>query len=311
MNNNENGNILELRSLNKQFAKVHAVKDVSFEVKQGDIFAFLGPNGAGKTTTLRILLGIFNADSGSIHWHINGSNHSPLPEHIGYLPEERGLYPDIPILKSLIYLGSIRGMAPKNAKSEALSWLERLGLTDRGNDKLQTLSKGNQQKIQFIASILHKPKFAILDEPFSGFDPVNQELFIEIIKEVREMGTTILLSAHQMQLVEKIANRLFLINQGEQLYYGTLEDVYRIHSKYMVFDIESDTNLGESYLKLFSFIEPDGNMKPNHYKVMLRPGTNLNEGLAEIARIEGLKNITMQKPNLHDIFLQLVNHHKS
>ena len=179
--------ILQVISISKSFLNIQAVKDITFSVEQGEIFAFLGPNGAGKTTTLRILLDIIRADNGNIYWNLNDSKSSlPSSEHIGYLPEERGLYLDIPILRSLVYLASIRGMNPAKAKQKALEWLERLELTNRANEKLQALSKKNQQKIQFIASILHQPSFAILDEPFSGLDPLNQEKFIEYIKEIRK-----------------------------------------------------------------------------------------------------------------------------
>jgi ABC-2 type transport system ATP-binding protein len=172
--------VLSVNSISKDFLNVKAVNNISFTVEQGDIYAFLGPNGAGKTTTLRMLLDIIKPDSGKIEWNLNGKqNRLPDAGEIGYLPEERGLYLDIPILKSLVYLATIRGMEKADAKKTALFWLERLGLADRAKEKLQVLSKGNQQKIQFIASILHKPQFAILDEPFSGLDPINQETFID------------------------------------------------------------------------------------------------------------------------------------
>lgn len=222
--------VLHVKSISKRFSNVQAIKDISFSVEQGDIFAFLGPNGAGKTTTLRILLDIIKADTGQIEWNLNGSaNQLPQAAEIGYLPEERGLYLDIPIIKSLIYLASIRGMDKHEAKKAAMEWLEKLELADRAKEKLQVLSKGNQQKIQFIASILHKPAFAILDEPFSGLDPLNQEIFIDFIKEINKQGTTILLSAHQMQLVEKTAHKIFLINKGEVLYNGSLNGIYETY----------------------------------------------------------------------------------
>jgi len=220
--------ILRANLISKGFVNVKAVNNISFAVEQGDIYAFLGPNGAGKTTTLRMLLDIIKPDSGTIEWNLNGKqNKVPSSENIGYLPEERGLYLDIPILKSLVYLATIRGMEKTHAKKTALDWLERLGLADRAQEKLQVLSKGNQQKIQFVASILHKPEFLILDEPFSGLDPLNQEIFIDFIKEINNQGTTILLSAHQMSLVEKVANKLFLINNGNELYNGSLSNLYQ------------------------------------------------------------------------------------
>lgn len=223
-----NTTVLRVNSISKSFANIMAVNNISFTVNQGDIFAFLGPNGAGKTTTLRVILDIIKPDDGEIEWCLNGRrDHLPEASQIGYLPEERGLYPDIPVIKSLVYLASIRGMEKGEAKKAAMEWLEKLGLANRAKEKLQVLSKGNQQKIQFIASILHKPAFAILDEPFSGLDPVNQESFIDFIKEINNQGTTILLSAHQMPLVEKLANKIFLINNGQELYNGTLQGIYQ------------------------------------------------------------------------------------
>ena len=224
--------VLSVNSISKEYLNVKAVNKISFAVERGDIYAFLGPNGAGKTTTLRMLLDIIKPDSGQIEWNLNGKrNLLPDAGYIGYLPEERGLYLDIPIIKSLVYMANIRGMEKTVAKKKAMEWLERLGLADRAKEKLQVLSKGNQQKIQFVASILHKPEFAILDEPFSGLDPINQEIFIDFIKEINNEGTTILLSAHQMSLIEKIADKIFLINNGNELYNGTLSGIYQAFGK--------------------------------------------------------------------------------
>lgn len=290
---------------------VQAVRNISFSLEQGDIFAFLGPNGAGKTTTLRILLDIIKPDSGRIEWNLNGKDNSlPEAEHIGYLPEERGLYPDIPIIKSLVYLASIRGMEPSAARIVAMEWLERLELADRSKEKLLTLSKGNQQKIQFIASILHKPTFAILDEPFSGLDPLNQELFIEYIKEINKQGTTILLSAHQMPLVEKIANKVFLINSGQEVYNGSLSGIYDAFGEKHVIDLLFKSPVTETIFQSLSGVESVGRIDDCQVSLTFRQGTELNKALSELAGIEGISNITSHKPDLHDIFIQLVKTHK-
>ncbi len=304
-----NSPILEVRNITKEFARVKAVNNISFDVNRGEVFAFLGPNGAGKTTTLRMLLDIINADSGLIHWNINGRTTCPLPSQIGYLPEERGLYPDISVLRSLVYLASIRGMDKALAKKEAMGWLERLALADRANDKLQALSKGNQQKVQFIASILHKPAFAILDEPFSGFDPVNQEMFIDFIKEINAAGTTVLLSAHQMQLVERIAHRILLINNGEELFMGSLDAVYSTHGGKQVIEVETETD--EDALPVMDGIDQVETMVRGHYRLSLGKHADLRQVLYQLASIPKIKNISTQKPNLHDIFLHLVKNHAS
>lgn len=299
--------VLKVNSISKDFLNVKAVKNISFTVEQGDIFAFLGPNGAGKTTTLRILLDIIKSDSGQIEWNLNGkSNKLPEAELIGYLPEERGLYLEIPILKSLIYLASIRNMNKTDAKKGALQWLERLGLADRANEKLQVLSKGNQQKIQFVASILHKPAFAILDEPFAGLDPVNQEKFIEFIKEINNQGTTILLSAHQMSLIEKIANKVFLINNGEELYNGSLSGIYQSYGKQQIIELQFESPVSDTTFQNLSGVESVTHIDDLHVKLSFGHKTNLNNVLYELAKVEGICDITSHKPDLHEIFLQLV-----
>ena len=302
--------VLHVKSISKRFSNVQAIKDISFSVEQGDIFAFLGPNGAGKTTTLRILLDIIKADTGQIEWSLNGSaNQLPQAAEIGYLPEERGLYLDIPIIKSLIYLASIRGMHKHEAKKAAMEWLEKLELADRAKEKLQVLSKGNQQKIQFIASILHKPAFAILDEPFSGLDPLNQEIFIDFIKEINKQGTTILLSAHQMQLVEKTAHKIFLINKGEVLYNGSLNGIYETYGNKPIMELNFKSGLNLDALNAIGAVE-DMEISDHHLvKLTFRQNTDMKLILADLAKLEGVFELSSHKPSLHDIYLNLVKRH--
>lgn len=299
--------VLRVNSISKDFLNVKAVNNISFTIEPGDVFAFLGPNGAGKTTTLRILLDIIKPDSGQIEWNLNGtSNKLPEAELIGYLPEERGLYIDIPILKSLVYLASIRGMDKAVAKKTALQWLERLGLADRAKEKLQVLSKGNQQKIQFVASILHKPAFVILDEPFSGLDPLNQENFIEFIKEINNQGTSILLSAHQMSLVEKIVNKVFLINHGKELYNGSLSGIYQTFGKKQIIELQLESPVHETTFQKLTGVESVNHIDDQHVKLTFGHKTNLKNVLYELAKFEGISDITSHKPDLHEIFLELV-----
>ena len=302
--------VLKVNSISKDFMNVKAVNAISFSVEQGDIYAFLGPNGAGKTTTLRMLLDIIKPDSGSIEWNLNGKqNQVPDAEDIGYLPEERGLYLDVPILKSLVYLATIRGMEKTEAKKSALDWLEKLGLADRAKEKLQVLSKGNQQKIQFVASILHKPAFAILDEPFSGLDPLNQELFIDFIKEINKQGTTILLSAHQMQLVEKTAHKIFLINKGEVLYNGSLNGIYETYGNKPIIELNFKSGLNLDALNAIGAVE-DMEISDHHLvKLTFRQNTDMKLILADLAKLEGVFELSSHKPSLHDIYLNLVKRH--
>jgi ABC-2 type transport system ATP-binding protein len=299
--------VLSVNSISKSFLNVNAVKNISFSVGQGDIYAFLGPNGAGKTTTLRMLLDIIKPESGQIEWNLNGKvNTKPDAGQIGYLPEERGLYLDIPILKSLVYLASIRGMEKANAKKTAMEWLERLGLADRAKEKLQVLSKGNQQKIQFVASILHKPEFAILDEPFSGLDPVNQEIFIDFIKEINNQGTTILLSAHQMPLVEKVASKVFLINNGHEVYNGSLSGIYQMFGEKIVIELQFESPPNETAFQHLAGVESINRMDDLRVKITFGQNTDLKNVLNDLSKLDGICDITSHKPDLHEIFLQLV-----
>ena len=218
--------ILTLDSVEKSFDDVRAVRGVSLAVEAGEIVALLGPNGAGKTTLLRMIIAMLRPDRGSVRYAIDGVPVERMdPRVVGYLPEERGLYLDVPVIRTLTYFGVLRGMTRPDAKREAVCWLERFGLADRANDEMRSLSKGNQQKVQFIGSVLHRPLLAILDEPFSGLDPLNQELFLELIRELRTGGATVLLSAHQMQLVERVADRVVLIRSGLAVEQGTLDEL--------------------------------------------------------------------------------------
>lgn len=220
--------ILEVRSISKAFGARRAVDARSFEVRRGEVFALLGPNGAGKTTTVRMLLGIFRPDVGAVSYRF-GSNGAEGydPARIGYLPEERGLYREKPILETLAYFGVLRGLPRREATVRAAEWLERLGLADRAKEKVDALSKGNQQRVQLAAAVLHRPALAVLDEPFSGLDPVAQDFFLDLVRALRDGGTTILLSAHQMALVERAADRLLLLNGGRAILQGSVEEVRR------------------------------------------------------------------------------------
>jgi ABC-2 type transport system ATP-binding protein len=214
--------LLAVRGVRKAFGELVAVEGLSFEVRPGEIFGFLGPNGAGKTTTLRMLMGITSPDAGEV---VFDGRPSVDATRAGYLPEERGLYEDMPVVETLAYLGALRGMREPEARAAARGWLERLGLADRATAKVQTLSKGNQQKVQFAGAVLHRPALAVLDEPFAGLDPLNQDLFLGLMRGLREQGTAVLLSAHHLDLVERLADRFLLISKGRALLAGTLEEI--------------------------------------------------------------------------------------
>jgi ABC-2 type transport system ATP-binding protein len=215
---------LSIQAVEKRYATVVAVAGISLDVAPGEIVALLGPNGAGKSTLLRMLVGITRPDRGRILW--NGTEQAALPPaELGYLPEDRGLYQDVAIQRTLTYFARLRGVAAADADRMATEWLTRFELADRAGEKLGALSKGNQQTVQFAAAVLHRPRFAILDEPFSGLDPLNQELFLDLVRGLRDAGTTVLFSAHQMSLVERLADRVFVMHRGRELLHGPVGDL--------------------------------------------------------------------------------------
>ncbi|MDI6803392.1 MAG: ATP-binding cassette domain-containing protein [Bacteroidota bacterium] len=302
------GCILKVDSILKQFGKITAVYNLSFSINRGEIFALLGPNGAGKTTTVRLLMDIIKPDEGIIEFYLHGNKSSqiPLASELGYLPEERGLYQEIPIIKTLEFMGIIRGMHKIKARESSEEWLEKLELLDRKNDKLSTLSKGNQQKVQFISSVLHKPLFAVLDEPFAGYDPINQEAFLKIIKELRDKGTTILLSAHQMHLVERIADRVLLINKGKKIAYGTVDEIKKDFStgEKIIINVESIPDL--SLLQNDDAVEKVELMNETEIKIYLKQNKSLSGLLNKAASNYKITSVKTEHISLHDIFIDKV-----
>lgn len=221
--------MLSLKELVKQYEGVRAVNNVSFNVEQGDVYGFLGPNGAGKTTTIRMIMGIIHPDSGKIV--LNNKDINDIGrENLGYLPEDRGLYQKQKLEETIHYFGILRGLNNQDVRSRTSMWLERFELSGQGNRKIEELSKGNQQKIQFILALLHDPSLLILDEPFTGLDPLNQLLLKEIIQEKREEGKTIIFSTHQMEQVERLCTNICLINKGKIIVEGPLEDIRNSHT---------------------------------------------------------------------------------
>ena len=218
--------LVEVTNLAKRFGDTQAVQDVSFSVAPGEIFGLLGPNGAGKTTTIRMMLDIFKPDSGEVRL-FGGALDVAHKRRIGYLPEERGLYKDQKLESTLIYLATLKGMDQKTARERLGGWLERLDLADHRQKKVQELSRGMQQKAQIIATLLHEPDLIVIDEPFSGLDPVNTRLVKQIFEEQREAGRAIIMSTHQMYQVEALCNRIVLINEGRTVLYGPVHEIKR------------------------------------------------------------------------------------
>jgi ABC-2 type transport system ATP-binding protein len=220
---------IRVEHVSKRFAATIALDDVSCEIGQGEIFGLLGPNGAGKTTLIRTILDIIKPDSGRVE--LFGRPFQPNDrDRVAYLPEERGLYPTSEVVAVLEYLGSLKGLAPAQAREAVKSWLERFGLSEVAGKKVEQLSKGNQQKVQIAATFLANPPIAVLDEPLSGLDPVSARLANTVIREYAAAGHTVVLSTHQMSLVETLCTRVMMIAHGRSVLYGNLRDIKRAHS---------------------------------------------------------------------------------
>ncbi len=293
--------ILHVENVYKAFDGTKAVDSVSFTVQKGEIFGLLGPNGAGKTTLIRMILGIFQPDSGKIRFSFSPDGRL-LPERVGYLPEERGLYDNRKVCDTLVFLASLKGMDARLARERAFLWLQRLQLEKYFHRNIRELSKGMQQKIQFIAAILHEPGVVILDEPFAGLDPINQDLFRELIVELKARGTAVLLSAHQMHLVEDLVDRIFLINKGRQILYGDLREIKRSWQEdWVTLDFRGD---GE-FLRQSSLVK-SAQIENGRAQLILREGVRPEEFLVAIVGKLEIEQITIRKPPLHHIFVEMV-----
>lgn len=232
---------LKIENVTKRFGDFTAVDKLNLTVEAGTMYGFLGANGAGKTTTFRMILGLLNANEGKITWNGKRISYATSPE-IGYLPEERGLYPKMKVLEQLIFLGQLRGMSKRAAKEAAEKWMDKMEIAHYAQKKVEELSKGNQQKVQVVASLLHNPTLLILDEPFSGLDPVNVELLKKAILQFRDNGATILFSSHRMDHVEELCEKLSIVSHGKQVVSGSLREVKRSFGKQNV-RIHADVDL--------------------------------------------------------------------
>ncbi|MGD1046056.1 MAG: ATP-binding cassette domain-containing protein [Bacteroidota bacterium] len=293
--------MLKIKNLRKEYDNVVAVDGVSMEVKRGELFGLLGPNGAGKTTTIRIVLNIIQPDSGEIIF-----NGKPFTKEIwniiGYLPEERGLYRKSKIINTILYFASLKGIPAKQAKPLAFYWLERFGLKNEGHRKIEELSKGNQQKVQLIISILHRPELLILDEPFTGLDPVNQILLKDILIELRQQNTAIVFSTHQMEQVEKMCDSICLINKGKPVLNGEL---YEIKKRYGTNSIHLEYEGDGEFLKNFSFIRR-ADVYQNYAELELTDISKSSELLASLNGKLSLRKFEIVEPSLNSIFINVV-----
>ena len=291
--------MLVIENLKKSYDGVEAVKDISFSVGEGDIYGFLGPNGAGKTTTIRMIMGIIRPDEGLIA--LNGNDISSHNRHnLGYLPEDRGLYQKQRIAEILYYFCSLRGINKTDAKEKISFWLSRFGLENQKSRKVEELSKGNQQKVQFILSLIHDPDFVILDEPFTGLDPLNQLLLKEVIQEKQSEGKTIIFSTHQMEQVERLCNNICLINNGNIIVEGSLNEIRKMHSNEAVEVYFSGNVSLDEASKFLNDVEIVGNTLS---------GVLYNDPREFISWINAKVDVTsfhLKVPSLEQIFLEEV-----
>ena len=298
--------LIALDGIKKSFDRVVAVDDFSMEVEAGELVALVGPNGAGKTTLLRMIIGMLRPDEGRILFGLNGSPSESLdPHRIGYLPEERGLYTDVPVRRVLLYFATLRGMPRTDAALETARWLDRLGLADRAGEQVSNLSKGNQQKVQFLSSILHRPRLAVLDEPFSGLDPLNQEFFLDLIRELRTSGTTVLFSAHQMQLVERLADRVILIREGRSMGQGTLDEWRKRWRAGRRIRLRLEETPDLAVLRSAAGVLDAQRTAKGELELVLRGDGTLGELLRTISQYHVL-DLRTEEVTLHDIYLRTV-----
>jgi ABC-2 type transport system ATP-binding protein len=292
---------LVIEQVTKRYHDFKAVNQLSFTIEKGEIFGLIGQNGAGKTTTFRMILDLQDTTEGNISWNgqpMNRVNRDVL----GYLPEERGIFPTMTVEEQLYFFGVLRGWTKKDLKKEVDYWITRFELDDKRKAKAETLSKGNQQKVQLIASFIHQPEFLILDEPFSGLDPVNRQLLMDAILYLKEKGTTILFSSHQMDNVEELCDHLCILKKGESLFSGSLRDLKEQYGK---IKLSIRTDLDKSQLFALSGV---GNVKETKdgYTLLLEDESYGEQLFDTLGKGKYMEKFSMDYLSLDEIFKDLV-----
>ena len=292
---------LKLENVSKKFVGKQAVDNISFEVDKPSVFGLLGTNGAGKTTTIRMLLGIIKKDTGEITW--NGKKVERKSVNFGYLPEERGVYPKTKIYDQLMYFAKLKGMNPKDADEAIKKWAKALKVEEYIQMPAEKLSKGNQQKIQFMTAIIHDPELIVLDEPFSGLDPVNTEILKNIIIDLVKEGKYIIMSSHQMSSIEEFCTDILILNKGKTVLKGNLKEIKEGYKANRL-EISTDTNIDE-YIKNFNMdIEFSKN---NDYSIKIDSEENAHQLLEKLVGDHIVVNkFEIKKPTLNDIFIEKV-----
>ncbi|MDQ0187457.1 ABC transporter ATP-binding protein [Cytobacillus sp. FSL W7-1323] len=290
---------LKLENVTKKFGQFTAVDDISIEIPEKEMFGFLGANGAGKTTTFRMILGLIDATKGNITWQGKPINYS-VSGQIGYLPEERGLYPKLQVREQLVYLARLRGMDKQSALKELDNWLDRFKVPDYKTKKVEELSKGNQQKIQFISSILHKPKLLILDEPFSGLDPVNVELLKDAVVDLKNSGTSIVFSSHRMEHVEELCEHLCIMQKGRPVVHGELKEIKRSYGKKTLI-IHGDFSM--AFLQDHPAVKKF-KMTTEGVHLQIENELAADDILKDIVGKGFIRKFMLEEPSLNDIFIE-------
>lgn len=292
---------LSIQHATKNFGDFTAVDDLSLTVEQGQMHGFLGANGAGKTTSFRMILGLLNPNAGVITWKGKPITYAASPE-IGYLPEERGLYPKMKVLDQLVYLAQLRQMPASKAKQEAMIWLERFQVPHYAAKKVEELSKGNQQKIQLIASLLHNPSLLILDEPFSGLDPVNVEMLKKAILDFQKQGATIVFSSHRMDHVEELCDNMTIMDQGKVVVGGSIREVKRNFGKQNVrIKMDEDLSSLKNTAGVVQFTKThDGAL------FQINDEATAERLLEDSMKLGKLRHFAIEEPSLEEIFISKV-----
>lgn len=297
---------LEVKNITKSFGETNVLKGISFSVESGKALGLLGRNGAGKTTTIRILMDVFHANSGEIT--LDGKPFEPRKVQIGYLPEERGLYPKRKVLEQMIYLAMLRGVSRKTASANAKRWLERLEVSQYQDRLLETLSKGNQQKVQLAATLVHNPPVIILDEPFSGLDPVNSQVLKDVIQEQIAENKLVIFSSHQMSYVEEFCNDIVIMNHGETVLSGDLREIKTLfgHGRLVLSLNGKDGEETEDIVKerFSGLVQPDGIHKD--FVVLKMTGETTKTQVFRALAESGLdvESFGDYRPSLNDIFVE-------
>ena len=295
---------LTVEHINKSFAHVQVITDLSMEVQEGAIFGFLGANGAGKTTTMRMILDILRPDSGSISW--NGRDVREVPRRFfGYLPEERGLYPKMRVDEQLIFLARLNGLSKQDAEKELTEWLERFQISANRKKRIEELSKGNQQKVQFLATILHDPTILVMDEPFSGLDPVNANVLKEAFLEMHRRGKTIIFSTHQLEQAEELCQQIVIINKGQSVIQGSVREVKRQQGR-NVARLKLDNDPEANWLDTLEGVQVT-NRREDYIEMNMQANLNPNV-IVEAALQHGgiISRFELTEPSLTEIFIEKV-----